>query len=172
MISIFYSVTWEPQVRKTFPQWLLYFHVITYQYGLSQLMSSLLGSWTIPAIIDSCVCGWIWCVCMCVRVCVCEGNEWKMYTMHICSNTRYHVSRLLQWHLLLKVWWKITDCTSRRVVKVTSGCWTSVKGGTHTRFVDSVNIHASTKYVWAPPLMEVQRYGASSISKWSKYMTE
>ena len=26
--------------------------------------------------------------------------------------------------------------------------WTSVKGGAHIRFVDSLDIHASTKYIW------------------------
>ena len=35
-------------------------------------------------------------------------------------------------------------------------CWTSVKGGAHMRFVDSLDIHASTRHVWTPPLMEVQ----------------
>ena len=33
--------------------------------------------------------------------------------------------------------------------------WSSVKGGAHTRFVDSLDIHASTKHIWAPPLTEV-----------------
>ena len=32
-------------------------------------------------------------------------------------------------------------------------------------------IHASTKHAWAPPLTEVQRYGASNTAMWSKYMT-
>ena len=50
--------------------------------------------------------------------------------------------------------------------------WTSVKGGAHTRFVDLLDIHASTKRVWAPPLTEVQRYGASNAAMWSKYATE
>ena len=36
--------------------------------------------------------------------------------------------------------------------------WTSIKGGTHMRFVDSLDIHASMKRIWAPPLMEVQRF--------------
>ena len=30
--------------------------------------------------------------------------------------------------------------------------WISVKGGAHTRFVDSWDIHTSTKHIWAPPL--------------------
>ena len=34
--------------------------------------------------------------------------------------------------------------------------WTSVKGGSHMRFVDSLDIHTSMKHVWAPPLTEVQ----------------
>ena len=29
--------------------------------------------------------------------------------------------------------------------------WTSIKGGAHMCFVDLLDIHASTKYVWAPP---------------------
>ena len=33
--------------------------------------------------------------------------------------------------------------------------WTSVKGGAHMHFVDLLDIHASTKHVWAPPLTEV-----------------
>ena len=50
--------------------------------------------------------------------------------------------------------------------------WTSIKGGAHTRFVDSLAIHASTKRVWAPPLMEVQRYGTLNAAMRSKYATE
>ena len=38
--------------------------------------------------------------------------------------------------------------------------WTSVKDGAHMRLVDSLDIHASMNHVWAPPLMEVQRYSA------------
>ena len=30
--------------------------------------------------------------------------------------------------------------------------WTSVEGGAHTRFADSLDIHASTNHPWAPPL--------------------
>ena len=37
--------------------------------------------------------------------------------------------------------------------------WIFVKGWAHMHFVDSLDIHASMKCVWAPPLMEVQRYG-------------
>ena len=50
--------------------------------------------------------------------------------------------------------------------------WTSVKGGAHTHFVDSSDIHASTLHVWAPPLTEVQRYGASSTAMRLKYVKE
>ena len=50
--------------------------------------------------------------------------------------------------------------------------WTSIKGGAHMRFVDSLDIHASTKHVWAPPLTEVQRYGALNAAMRSKYATE
>ena len=50
--------------------------------------------------------------------------------------------------------------------------WTSVKGEAHMRFVDLLDIHASTKRVWAPPLTEVQRYGASNAAMRSKYATE
>ena len=38
--------------------------------------------------------------------------------------------------------------------------WTSVKAGTHTHFIYSLDIHTSMKHVWALPLTEVQRYGA------------
>ena len=34
--------------------------------------------------------------------------------------------------------------------------WTSVKGAAHMCFVDLLDIHASKKHVWAPPLTEVQ----------------
>ena len=51
-------------------------------------------------------------------------------------------------------------------------CWTSIKGGAHMHFVDSLDIHESTKLVWAPPLTEVQAYVASSTAMRSKYMTE
>ena len=50
--------------------------------------------------------------------------------------------------------------------------WTSIKGGDHMRFVDSLAIHASTKRVWALPLVEVQQYGASKAMMRSKYVTE
>ena len=51
-------------------------------------------------------------------------------------------------------------------------CWTSIKGRAHMRFLDLLDIHASTKHVWAPPLMEVQRYSASNTAMRSKYTTE
>ena len=38
--------------------------------------------------------------------------------------------------------------------------WTSVKGGAHTHFVDAWISNESTKRICAPPLTEVQRYGA------------
>ena len=44
--------------------------------------------------------------------------------------------------------------------------WTSVKDRAHTCFVDSLDSHTSTKYMWALPLMEVQRYGASNVVMW------
>ena len=50
--------------------------------------------------------------------------------------------------------------------------WTSGKGGAHMHFVDSLDIHASTKHVWAPPLTEVQQYGASNAAMRLKYATE
>ena len=40
--------------------------------------------------------------------------------------------------------------------------WTSVKGGAHMLFIDLLDIHASTKHVRAPPLTQVQQYGASN----------
>ena len=42
--------------------------------------------------------------------------------------------------------------------------WTSVKGGVHMHFVDSLDIHASMKHVWTLPLMEVQRYSTSDTA--------
>ena len=39
-------------------------------------------------------------------------------------------------------------------------CWTSIKGG--AQFVGSLDIYASTKRVWAPPLAKVQQYSASN----------
>ena len=51
-------------------------------------------------------------------------------------------------------------------------CWTSVKGGAHTSFIDSLDIHATTKHVWAPPLMEDQQYGTSKAAMQSKYAAE
>ena len=51
-------------------------------------------------------------------------------------------------------------------------CWTSIKGKADMRFVDSLDIHASTKHVWAPPLTEVQWYSASNTAMRSKYTTE
>ena len=50
--------------------------------------------------------------------------------------------------------------------------WTSVKGGAHMHFIDLLDIHASTKCVWAPPLTEVQRYGALNAALRSKYAME
>ena len=50
--------------------------------------------------------------------------------------------------------------------------WTSVKGGAHTRFIDLLDIHASTKLIWSPTLTEVQRYGTSKAAMRSKYATE
>ena len=50
--------------------------------------------------------------------------------------------------------------------------WTSIKGGAHTQFVDSSDIHTPTLHVWAPLLTEVQRYGSPSTAMRSKYMTE
>ena len=51
-------------------------------------------------------------------------------------------------------------------------CWTPIKGKADMRFVDSLDIHASTKHVWAPPLTEVQQYGASNAAMRSKYVAE
>ena len=50
--------------------------------------------------------------------------------------------------------------------------WTCVKGGAHTRFVDAWISNESTKCIWAPPLIEVQQYGASKAAMRSKYATE
>ena len=51
-------------------------------------------------------------------------------------------------------------------------CWTFVKGGAHMHFVDLLDIHPSTKHVWALPLTEVHQYGASNTAMQSKYTTE
>ena len=40
------------------------------------------------------------------------------------------------------------------------------------RFVDSLDTHASTKHVSAPPLTEVQRYSASNTVMRSKYAAQ
>ena len=50
--------------------------------------------------------------------------------------------------------------------------WTSVKGGAYIHFVVLLDIHASTKHMWTPPLTEVHWYGASSTAMQSKYTTE
>ena len=50
--------------------------------------------------------------------------------------------------------------------------WTSAKGGAHTRFVDAWISNEPTKCIWAPPLMEVQQYGASKAVMRSKCATE
>ena len=50
--------------------------------------------------------------------------------------------------------------------------WTSVKSGAHMRFVDLLDIHASTKHIWALPLMEVQRYDALNTAMRSKNTPE
>ena len=50
--------------------------------------------------------------------------------------------------------------------------WTSVKGGPHMCFVDSLDIHASMKHIWALPLTEVQWYGALKAAMQLKYTTE
>ena len=44
--------------------------------------------------------------------------------------------------------------------------WTSVKGGAHTCFIDGWMSNESTKRIWAPPLMEVQRYGILNAAVW------
>ena len=61
---------------------------------------------------------------------------------------------------------------SHRCLRSAVSLNTSVKGEAHLCFLDSWAIHASTKHVWALPLMEVQRYGASNTVMWSKYVTE
>ena len=43
--------------------------------------------------------------------------------------------------------------------------WTSVKGGAHMRFIDSLDIHASAKHVWALPLTGVQRYTLTDYTR-------
>ena len=50
--------------------------------------------------------------------------------------------------------------------------WTSVKGGAHTHFVVAWISNEYMKCIWAPPLTEVQQYGASKATMQSKYATE
>ena len=38
--------------------------------------------------------------------------------------------------------------------------WTSIMGGAHIDFIDSLDTHASTKHIWAPPLMEAHMSSA------------
>ena len=48
-------------------------------------------------------------------------------------------------------------------------CWTSVKGGAHTCFVDEWK---STKHIWALALTEVQQYVALNAAMHSKFEME
>ena len=50
--------------------------------------------------------------------------------------------------------------------------WTSVKGGAHACFVDSLDAYACMYCAWAPPLTQVQQYGALKAAMQSKYVTE
>ena len=47
-----------------------------------------------------------------------------------------------------------------------------VKGRAHMRFVHSLDIHASMKRVWAPPLTKVQQYSTSNTAIRSNYVAE
>ena len=49
--------------------------------------------------------------------------------------------------------------------------WTFIKAEL-TSFVDSLDIHVSTKRILAPPLTEVQQYSASNTVLQSKYTME
>ena len=49
---------------------------------------------------------------------------------------------------------------------------TSVKGGTHTCYVDLPGIDAASLRVLALPLVEVLRYNAPNVVTQSKYATE
>ena len=45
-------------------------------------------------------------------------------------------------------------------------CWTSVKGEAHMCFVDSLDIHASTKHIWALPRSSaIQHFKHSNVIK-------
>ena len=46
--------------------------------------------------------------------------------------------------------------------------WTSVKDRAHTCNINAWISDESTKWVWAPPLTEVQRYGASKAAMRSR----
>ena len=50
--------------------------------------------------------------------------------------------------------------------------WTSIKGGAHTQFVDAWIANESTKWLWAPPLTEVQQYSTLNTAMQWKYATE
>ena len=50
--------------------------------------------------------------------------------------------------------------------------WTSLKGRAHMCFVDAWITDKFTKHIWAPPLMEVQQYGALNVVMQSKYAAE
>ena len=50
--------------------------------------------------------------------------------------------------------------------------WTSIMGGAHIHFIDSLDTHASTKHVWTPPLMEAHMsstLNGSSVIRCLKY---
>ena len=51
-------------------------------------------------------------------------------------------------------------------------CWTSIKGGAHTCFVDAWISNNSTNCIWALPLTEVHQYGTLNTAMWSKYVME
>ena len=50
--------------------------------------------------------------------------------------------------------------------------WTAIKSGAHTHFIDGWIANESTKWVWAPPLMEIQRYSTLNAAMRSNYTTE
>ena len=59
------------------------------------------------------------------------------------------------------------------IMKKKENNWISVHmWQSRVEIVDLLDIHASTKRIWAPPLTEVQRYGTLKAAMQSKYTTK
>ena len=92
---------------------------------------------------------------------------------------KFYLSQLLQtniWTMTIYMWQSHVEIEgysvayfNRIAVFKVPYRWTSVKGEAHMHFVD---LHASMEHVWAPPLTEVQWYGASNTAMRLKYAIE